>query len=270
MRALPTLIFSLGFIAGTAQVDINKMMQERMQRRQAEGQGSGTAPGDGSGHGVKMEDDNDPFVPNEFIGSFRMEMHHYDGTVEQKNSPMNTRYWSKEDMTLNATEMPERKGRQMKMLTDLKGKWSYMLMTDEKGKRTAMKSRKRKVVMEEASTTAKKEPVITVTKETRVIEGHTCTKVIVVTEDGTWTGWVAKDVKAPFTDMMRSVQQRGNDNHMHAVQGVDGMPLEFEWLPADGKSRMVCYIKELESGKVDPAVFSLDGYEVVEMPSVGR
>lgn len=271
MRTSLTLLASAALLTASAQIDINKMMQERMQQRQAQGgQGSGTGPGDGSGHGVKMEDDNDPFVPNEFIGSFRMEMHTYKGAEEQKGSPMNMRYWSKEDMTLSTTEMPERKGQQMKMLTDLKGKWSYMLMTDEKGKRTAMKSRKKKVVMEEAGTTATKEPVITVTKETREIEGQTCTKVIVVTEDGTWTGWVAKDVKAPFADMMRSAQQRGNDGHMRAMNGVDGMPLEFEWLPTDGKSRMVCFIKELQNGKVDPAVFSLDGYELMEMPNFGR
>ncbi|HRH37138.1 MAG TPA: DUF4412 domain-containing protein [Flavobacteriales bacterium] len=272
MRLPITLFSSLALLVANAQVDINKIMQERMQQHGAAGgQGDpGHGQGNGTGNGgVRMQDDNDPFVPNEFIGSFRMEMHHYKADVEEKNSPTNMRYWSTTDMTLNHMELPERKGQTMKMLTDLKGKWSYMLVDDGKGKRTAMKSHKKKVVMEERKG-EHKEPTINVTSETKVIEGHTCTKVIVMNEDGTWTGWVAKDVKAPFAEMMRANGQRGSDSHMKAMNGLQGMPLEFEWAPTDGKSRMVCYIKDLVVGKVDASVFSLDGYEVMEMPSFGR
>ena len=42
-------------------------------------------------------------------------------------------------MTLIKTEMPEQKDQDMRMMTDLKGKWQYMLMTDDKGGKTAMK-----------------------------------------------------------------------------------------------------------------------------------
>ena len=269
MRTSLTLLASLAFLTTTAQVDINKMMQERMQQRQA-GQGSGTGSGDGSGHGVKMEDDNDPFVPNEFIGSLRMEMHHYKEGVELKTSPTNMRYASSAEWTSMKNEMSgQQQGRDMRIVTDLKGKWSYMLMTDEEGKKSAMKSHKKKMVMTDEAA-KKKEPTVTVTTETRTIEGHVCTKVIAVSEDGTWTGWVAKGVKGPFADILRTMAQRGDDSHMGAMKGLDGMPMEFEWVPTDGKSRMVCYIKELVSGKVDPSVFSLDGYEVMEMPSYGR
>lgn len=263
MRTSLTLLASIALFSASAQVDINKMIQERMRQQGQPGQPSGTPSG------VTMEDDTDPFVPNEFIGSFRMEMHNYEGTVEQKNSPMNLYYWSSTDMTLMRNDAAERSGEEMKILTDLKGKWTYTLMTDKKGKKTAMKSRKKKMVMAEEAA-GKKEPVITITTETRVIEGHTCTKVIVVSEDGTWTGWVAKDVKAPFADMARSAKQGGDEAQRRAMEKVDGMPLEFEWVKADGSSRMVCHIRDLVSGKVDMGLFSLDGYDVMEMPSFGQ
>lgn len=221
-----------------------------------------------AGGGMKVEDDNSPFVPNEFVGSFRMEMHMFDGAAEKKNSPTNMRYWSTEDKTMNKMEMPDEKGRDMRMMTDLKGKWQYTLMTDEKGKKTAMKSKKKKVTMAEEKAT--KEPEITVTSETKTIEGHVCTKTIVKTEDGTWTGWVAKDIKAPFGDMARSVGHRGNDKMMKSYKGMQGFPLEFEWVDAKGTDRIVCYMKELKVGPVDAGVFSLDGYEVTEMPSFGQ
>ena len=246
------------FLIASAQDDLQKIIQERM-----------------AGSGMKIEDDTSHFVPNEFIGSFRMEMHMYKSGVEAEHSPTNMRYYSKEDMTLNKMAMPSEdggktKGRDMSTLTDLKGKWTYMLMTDEEGKQMAMKSKKKKVTMTEDPKEATKEPEITETKETKTIEGHVCTKVIVKTEDGTWTGWVAKDVKAPFEDMTRNMGQRGNKNMTNAYKGVKGLPLEFEWLDKNGTDKMVCFMKDVKSGSVDEGVFSLDGYEVMEMPSFGQ
>jgi GLPGLI family protein len=251
MRHLVYLLSCSVLLSAAAQTDMNQMIQERM-----------------AASGVKMEDDTSPYVPNEFVGSFRMEMHMFDGATEQKNSPRNMRYWSAEDKTLNKMEMPEEKGRDMRIMTDLKNKFQYTLMTDEEGKKMAMKSKKKKVTMTEEKPT--KEPEITVTNETKTIEGHLCTKAIVKTEDGTWTGWVAKDVKAPFSDMARNVGGRSDDKMMKSFKGMPGFPLEFEWVNAKDGGRMVCYMKELKVGAVDESVFSLDGYEVMEMPSFGQ
>jgi hypothetical protein len=253
MRYFLSLLSCSVLLSATAQTDVNKMMQERM-----------------AAGGVKMEDDTSPYVPNEFVGSFRMEMHMFDGATEKKNSPTNMRYWSTEDMTMNKMEMPDQKGRDMRMMTDLKNKWQYTLMVDEKGEKKAMKSKKKKVTMAETEQKTGKEPEITVTDETRTIEGHVCIKTIVKTEEGLWTGWVAKDIKAPFGDMMRNTGQRGNEQMMKNMKGMQGFPLEFEWVDAKSGDRMVCNIKDLKVGSVEPGVFSLDGYEVMEMPSFGQ
>lgn len=259
MRSLSTLLSVTALLSASAQFDMNKMIQQKMAKPQGQ-QGS-------SGTDVKVEDDTDPFVPNTFIGSFRMENHMYKNGIEEKNSPSNMRYWSSAETTLMQTEVPDQKGQDMKILTDLKGKWQYMLMTDEKGKKTAMKSRKKKIVVKEDTQKAGSE--VTVTDETKVIDGHTCKKVVVKSEDGTWTGWVAEDIPAPFNDMARNV--KGGDPEMtRRMSEVKGFPLEFQWDDANGKDRMVCYMKEVVSGKVDESVFSLDGYEVTEMPSFGQ
>ncbi|MBL0126632.1 MAG: DUF4412 domain-containing protein [Flavobacteriales bacterium] len=262
MRTTFSLIAILALFTATAQVDINKMIQERMQQQQS---GQPGQPVGGS-----MVDDNDPFVPNTFIGSFRMEMHFFKDGAEQKGSPNNMYYSSNEGMTLMHSSAAERPGQEMKILTDLKGKWTYTLMTDGKGKKTAMKSRKQKFVVAEDPSGTKKEPKITVTKEAREINGHTCTKVIVESEDGTWTGWMAKDVKAPFHDMARNTGQGKKRQGEGVPDGVDGMPMEFEWISADATQRMVSYVRDLVVGKVDESAFSMDGYEVMDMSGYGR
>jgi hypothetical protein len=154
----------------------------------------------------------------------------------------------------------------MRMMTDLKNKWQYMLMTDKEGKKTAMKTRKQKISMDEKKTA---DPNVMKTSETKTIEGHTCTKVIVKSQDGVWTGWVAEDVKAPFEDMARNLKQ-GNERLAERMGKMTGFPLEFEWVSADGKDKTVTYIRDLQYGKVDASVFSLDGYEVTEMPAYGH
>lgn len=232
--------------AASAQIDLSKIM---------------------AGQGMKMEDDNSPFVPNSFVGSFRMEMHMYRNGIEEKHSPTNMRYWSSTDMTLHQMVMPERKGQDMKVLTDLKGKWQYMLMTDDKGRRTAMKSRKKTMVMEERAQAPL--PKVTVTGETREIEGHLCTKIVAISPEGTWTGWVAGDLKAPFEDMARNMRKE-SERMMKGANGIEGMPLEFEFVNAKGDEKLVCNFRELQMGAPDAGLFSLEGYEVTEMPGFGQ
>lgn len=227
-----------------AQIDLSKIMQQQ------------------SG-GVKVEEDTSPFVPNTFIGSFTMEMHSFKNGQEDKNSPTNMRYWSNAEMTMMKTEATGMKeGEEMKILTDLKNKHQYMLMTDSDGKKTAMKQRKKNITMDEEK--LKAETAVNKTSETKQIEGHACTKYIVTSEDGTWTGWVAEDVKAPFEDMARNAA-KGNERMQQNMREMPGFPLEFEWVGTDGKDKTVSYVRDLRYGSVDDSVFSLDGYEVMDM-----
>jgi hypothetical protein len=214
---------------------------------------------------TRIEDDNSPFVPNSFTGSFRMEMHTYKGSAEDKNSPMNMFYWSTPEMTLHKMESPATKGQDLRILTDHKGKWTYTLMTDNKGRKTALKTRKKKITVKSGAAQA---PAISVTDETKTIDGHLCRKVIATSAEGTWTGWVAQGLQSPFEDMARSVQQ--GDGGMRVPKEADGFPLEYEWVSADGKDRLTCRTHDLVIGKVDEAVFSLEGYSVTEIPSFSR
>ena len=216
---------------------------------------------------VKVEDDNDPFTPNEFVGSFRMEMHQFVKDVEAKDSPTNMRYWSSPDMTMIGIAPEGSKGAEMKMLTDLKGKWSYILMADEKGNKTAMKSRKKKVTFK-TTEPDDENATFTVTNETKVIDGYTCTKVIGTTEDGTWTGWVAKDLAIPFGDIANGMSRSAMQKKKRDWGGIEGFPLEFETVDKNGKDKMVVYMKDLQIGTVDPGVFSISDYKVMEIPGM--
>ncbi len=241
---LKTLLLPLALGCSTilaAQVDLNAIMQQ-------------------SGSDVQMVPDTDPFTPNAFVGSFRMVMTVQEGAEAPASHDLH--YYSSAEKTL--VRMPGGKGPGGgSMLTDQKGKWTYMLVDDGRQK-MAMRTKKMKFVDARADAPSDP-PEVTVTNETKVIDGRTCTKVIVKNEDGTWTGWVAKDIKAPFADIARSMGA-GQGHDRNGLEQVQGFPLEYEWVDANGSDRMHCLVKDLKMGAVDASVFSLDGYQVMDIP----
>lgn len=224
----------------------------------------------GSAGRIQVVDDKDPFEPNAFTGSFRMEMHGYKNEVEEANGPVNMHYWSSPEMSLvgmAADNMHNGPGTDLKFLTDHKNKWSYILMTDPKGNKTAMKSPKKKYIVD-ADEKKKQAANITVTKETKVIDGYTCTKVIATLEEGTWTGWVTRDIAVPFSDIASTMSRNAMARGSRDWEGLTGFPLEFEMASPDGKKTMHAFVKDLHVGDVDPGVFSITGYKVMEMPGM--
>lgn len=218
----------------------------------------------------QLVQDNDPFVPNTFIGSFRMEMQQFENNAETSDGPLSIRFWSSADKTLMAFAPEESDGMEMKMLSDLKAKWTYMMMSDDDGTKTAIKTHKMKFVPSASTDQDADHTTFTVTKETRMIQGHLCTKVIGTSKEGTWTGWVAQDIPVPFADVMRNMQAQEGGGQTRDWSALKGFPLEFEMVEQGGKDKMSFQVKDLQVGAVDASVFSLDGYQVMEMPSMGR
>lgn len=217
-----------------------------------------------AGGNMEMVDDNDPFVPGTFEGSFTMEMSSLEDGKPAMDAPMLVKMTCSPEKTLMAFTAGE--GNEMKMLTDLKGKWTYLMMEVPGGGKMAMKSHKKKIVYtgdEKAAT-----GTVNVTQETKTIDGHVCTKVTGTSEEGSWTAWVAKDLKVDFGAMMGGVPQAASGEK--AWQEVKGFPLEMEMRDKTGKTSMVMHMKDLRVGPVPGSVFSLDGYKVMEMPEMGR
>ncbi|MBP6390419.1 MAG: hypothetical protein KA175_08215 [Flavobacteriales bacterium] len=81
---------------------------------------------------------------------------------------------------------------------------------------------------------------------------------------------MAEDVKL---DVAKAMRQIGGDKALDQWQGlkdVGGMALEMEWTRKDASEKMNITVHELKMGWVDEALFSLEGYTVMEMPSMPR
>jgi hypothetical protein len=198
-----------------------------------------------------------------FTGSLTLEMHTFKKGVEDKDSPMNMYYWSKPDMVLFQPQIDKKNG-EMKILVDLKGDHQYMLMTDDKGGKMAMKQKRQKdqVKGSEKESDLKMER----TDETKTIDGHLCRKYIGSDKEGTWIGWIAEDLKSPFEHV--SGQYAGGKNRNRPENYTDGLPLEMTWESTDKKDKVVMYVRDLKIGSVDESLFDISGYQIMEMPSL--
>lgn len=262
MRLLLPLCAALLSIPAISQTEAQQQAIERLQQNRGS-MGMGMGMGD-----MKVVDDNDPFEPNTFIGSFRMEIHTFKNGEESKEGPMDMLVWNSSDKTLLAFKTAKTQGTDLKMLNDLKDKWSYIMMAPSGGNKTAMKSHKKKFIY--TGTDTAKVMDFTVTKETKTIDGHPCTKVIARNADGVLTAWVAQDIPTPFSDLLRNMRQPGQPDRFKSFDSLKGFPMEMTSESTDGKEKTVTYLKDLHVGPVDENVFSLDGYKVMELPSMGQ
>ncbi|HQX30503.1 MAG: DUF4412 domain-containing protein [Flavobacteriales bacterium] len=214
-----------------------------------------------------VEKDDSPFVPNTFIGDFIMDITTMDKKTE-KPQTMSIHYASNAEMTSIRMDAAEMKGQEMTMMTDLKNKWQYMMMTDNNGKKTAMKTPKMKINIKETPDAEKdgSETDVTVTNETKTINGHVCSKVIAKSKEGTWTGWMAKGVAVPFTDLTNNIASGNVSALKYDDRQITGFPMEFEMVDAETNEKTQGVTREFNLGEPPASTFSLDGYQVVELP----
>ncbi|MEP7168074.1 MAG: DUF4412 domain-containing protein [Bacteroidota bacterium] len=116
-----------------------------------------------------------------------------------------------------------------------------------------------------------KEPQITVTTETKKIEGYTCKKVIAESDESTTEMWVTDELGLTYSDMFGMMSSaRGPASNVQNYKDVKGMPLEMNIKSKnkpDGDT--VITLKNIKKGDMDASLFDTTGYQVMDMSKMG-
>jgi len=145
-----------------------------------------------------------------------------------------------------------------KMYMNGEKKEMYMLM--EKDQKIAMKLKSDDI---NGKNDDKKQPKVTVTKETKEILGYKCTKIIVEDDKKSTIAWVTKDLNLDFSKIAGGGKKGGNN----VVLSKHGFPLELEGKDEQGTVTMKA--TKVEKTSIDSSVFpDLSQYQVQEMPSM--
>lgn len=218
----------------------------------------------GGGSKVTIEEDNSPFKPLDFTGSFTWEIHSSKNDVPEKNSPTFLHMGFDAEHMAWKPEVKDSK-EEMHLVFDLKNKVNYTLMTDKKGKRTGIKMKAKRIVVSDVDDDKEATQVVR-TDETRTIEGHTCRKYTFKDNDGHGEAWIAEDIKFNVFEAMGHMVGARADGWQKAP--YRGMVMESTWHSTDGKEKVVVQVRNLVVGKVDPTLFSTAGYEMQDMTNL--
>ena len=160
---------------------------------------------------------------------------------------------------LMQTNVAEMGGMTMNMILDSKANAMFMLM-DAGGEKNAFKMPFPKP---EDLKGKVKAPVITDTKETRVIEGYNCHKLLVKTDQASSEVWVTNDVDFSFDAISTALSQGAKDASMPT--GYKGFPIQI--ITMKGTDKVTMTFKNIKKGPVNDSLFDLTGYKLTEMPS---
>lgn len=260
-RILLSLLSVSLLIAGIQAQSMEELMKAAMEEAAKNG-----------GAGVSIKENTDPFVPLGMTGTFRMEMHSFKNGKEEKDSPANVRM-SMTDDRIAMIPMTSEGNEEVRIFFDLKNKHSYTLMTDKNGQRSGIKMKMMKFSSEPGSAEKSDSDAKMVrTSESKVIEGLTCQKYTYTSKEGSGEAWIAEELNF---DLMKVFAQMSGSTPNKDWQKVpySGLMMENTYTSADGKENVKMYIKDLQVGKVNEAMFSTEGYQVQDMtnlPSFGR
>ncbi|MDX9751012.1 MAG: DUF4412 domain-containing protein [Flavobacteriales bacterium] len=219
---------------------------------------------------VTVEEDNTPFKPLGFTGSYRWEIHSYKNGTPEKDSPTHM-VMAFDDAHMAMVPQAAKGKEEMRMLFDLKNKHTYTLMTDKKGQRSGIKMKSMRIHVQDDTTATDDDIKVKRTNETKTIEGHTCRKYTYSNADGHGEAWIAEGVKFNAFAALGHMVGGKTDDWQKAP--YHGLVMESVWNDKNGRDRVEMFTRDLVIGRVDAALFSTAGYEVQDMtnmPLFGR
>lgn len=222
-------------------------------------------------NGIKFEEqDLGVVVPSKFVGSFNMEFTTSSGGKSLKEESGKMRMNIDQFKVAIIPEFTEEG--QSRIILDRQTGQMTMLTTDKKGKKTGIRMKMPKIVVESEVVESKSsEPKITITNEKKMIEGYSCTKVIIEDTDYRTEAWVSEDKNLSLFEIFSFIdisnqQKSGSKQDIYA--GLTGLAMESTTVSKKRDETTVVKITNLNKGNLDSGVFSTDGYQVVDMANM--
>ncbi len=155
----------------------------------------------------------------------------------------------------------------MSVLVDEATKKQYLMM-DNAGQKMAMVMNYTDQ-MNKATETAS-DTKITVTKETKTIDGYKCKKIIAESAESKSDIWLTEDLGMNYADLYKMMSASGNGpqgkkNQLPAMKDVKGFPIEMNVTDKAKQETINIRIKNISKTKISPSMFSLEGYQMMDM-----
>lgn len=216
-------------------------------------------------------EENEPdydVAPNEFIGSFSMEVTEYKKGKMSKDSPMKIHYYFDE---YKIAFIPEAEDQQSPTLIyDLREK-TITTLVDDNGEKSGMKMKMPKIKVKDKDGSGDLYGKIEKTDETKAIDGYQCRKYLIENEDTKGYAWVTEDMDINYGKLFSFISMdKGKNSNSLTPMDIQGIPLESH---TESKKKNEAYdsvINNIKSGEVDESIFDTSEYEITDMSNLMR
>lgn len=200
------------------------------------------------------------FTVNAQDFSFDMEM-----TGAKMKEPMLMKFYSSGTKMVIKPQIAGAGG--MSVLLDEATKKQYLMM-DNAGQKMAMVMNYTDQ-MNKATETAT-ETKVTVTNETKTIDGYKCKKIIAESAESKSDIWLTEDFGMNYADLYKIMSASGNgpqgkQNQLPAMKDVKGFPVEMVVNYKAKQETVNIRIKNISKAEISPSMFSLEGYQMMDM-----
>jgi hypothetical protein len=199
-----------------------------------------------------------------FLGSFTVEVREFKKGKERKDSPYRTRYHLEEDRFAIEPDLDEK---EIIMIYDRNEK-EITTKTMQDGDKSATITPMISLSLGMDRQADEDEGVsVKATGRKKTIEGYVCQEYRIEQDGDVTLAWIAPDLSinlSNITDMVKIKNVQGAQTS-GAVYGLEGTMLEAHTEEKGGKITHDFFLKDISRGEVPAEIFSLEGFEVMNL-----
>lgn len=207
----------------------------------------------------------------QFEGSFSMIL--TSSGNEKLKEPIEMKFTVKDNLAIMESSAIPKGGATGKMLLNSSDQSTTMLM-ENGDKKMGLKMYARSLTQDSLVKLAQaKNPKITRTGKTKMIEGYKCEQVLMEDDDSNVDAWITDALGFNPIDFMGAVKGSDKDYSVEKLYKgwmKNGVSMETTIAKKDKSSVITMQLKNIKKETVSASLFSTDGYQIMDMSQMGR
>lgn len=206
-------------------------------------------------------------LQEDFTGSFLMEVTEMKNGKPAKNKSFKIAYYIDKNKVAMIPQMED--GQTPTMIYNLEDKTILTLM-DQGGNKVGIKMKMPN--LDQSEVDADKWAFnITPTDEQKEIDGYTCKKYLMESEESSGYAWVTEEVAIDYEKIFNFLDlgKKGKNSKLSGFGDMKGMALEAYTKSKGKEEAFEMKIKDLVVGTVDKEVFDVSEYSITNMSGMG-
>lgn len=203
---------------------------------------------------------------DDFIGSFTMSVTEFKKGKPSKDSPIKIDYYFQDNQIAFAPEAT--KGQQTILIYNVSDRMMTTLINKD-GEKTGMKMKMPKIKID-GKVKDNMEYSIKATEERKTIEGYSCRKYLIESEENSGYAWITEDVNIDYERIanLLNIDQKNSHASGLTLKDLKGFAMETYTKSKKKDEAYEMKVTNLSIGKLEKNIFDTSDYNMTDMSSL--